>query len=152
MSETKDRIARYIAEKNDAVYLRCEFSELGSVGQVTRALAVLVKEKTLVRVGVGLYTPARLSRINGDALPTTPLMSIGIQAFQKLGIDVDIGTRYKDLYSGKSTQVPMIPILNVGYSKTQMKIEFGPAKIHYERNPEQMEPIRVRQRAVAARV
>jgi hypothetical protein len=140
MSETKAAIVRYIAEKNDAVYLRDEFSELGTVRQVTRALANLVEAKALVRVGVGLYTPARLSRIDGSAVPIKNMMKIGIQALQKLGIEVDIGSRYKDLYSGRSTQVPMIQILNVGASKTQKKIGYGPTKIHYERNPEKMGP------------
>lgn len=121
MTETKDRIASYMASNNDPVYTRKELSEFGSVGQVSRALASLINDKLLVRVGVGLYAPSRLSNIDGSAIPLANMMKIGLTAFKKLGVDVDIGTRYKDLYSGKSTQVPMVPILNVRGSKQQEK-------------------------------
>lgn len=135
MTETKDKIASYIASQNDAVYTRKELSQFGNPGQVSRALAVLVRDKFLVRVGLGLYSPSFVSRINGNAIPIDNMMKIGLTAFKKLGIEVDIGTRYKDLYSGKSTQVPMIPILNVGASKTTRKIGHGPTKVQYERDP-----------------
>lgn len=134
MTATKDRIASYMASKNDPVYTRKELSGFGSAGQVSRALATLIKDKLLVRVGVGLYAPSRLSNIDGSAIPLANMMKIGLTAFKKLGVDVDIGTRYKDLYSGKSTQVPMVPILNVRGSKTTRKIGYGPTKVQYERD------------------
>ena len=134
MTETKDKIASYIASQNDAVYTRSELSCFGSTGQVSRALASLIKDKFLVRVGIGLYAPSRLSGIDGSPIPLANMMKIGLTAFKKLGVDVDIGTRYKDLYSGKSTQVPMVPILNVRGSKTTRKIGYGPTKVQYERD------------------
>jgi hypothetical protein len=134
MTDTKDRIVSYISTTNDAVYIRDEFSSFGSVSQLSRALSSLIKEKAIVRVGIGLYAPSRLSKIDGSAVPIANMMKIGIVALKKLGIEVDIGTRYKDLYSGRSTQIPMIPIVNVGQSKTKRKIGYGPTKVHYERN------------------
>lgn len=133
MTSTKEKIVSFMGVLQDPVYTRAEFAKFGSKGQVSRALTELIREKCLVRVGVGLYSPSRVSSMNGNAIPVDNMMKIGLTAFKKLGIEVEMGTRYKDLYSGKSTQVPMIPILNVGASKTTRKIGHGPTMIHYER-------------------
>jgi hypothetical protein len=134
MTSTKEKIVSFMGVLQDLVYTRAEFAQFGSADQVKRALAQLIADKSLVRVGVGLYTPSFVSRTTGNAIPENNMMKIALVAFKKLGIDAQPGTRYRDLWSGKSTQVPMIPIIDVGKSTTTRRIGYGPTVVKLERS------------------
>lgn len=134
MTATKEKIVSFMNAFKDPVYTRAEFVQFGSPDQVKRALSQLIADKCLVRVGTGLYAPSRLSNLDGNAIPIANMMKIALTAFKKLGIDAQPGTRYRDLWSGKSTQVPMVPIIDVGKSTTTRRIGFGPTVVKLERN------------------
>ncbi|MBI6885118.1 DUF6088 family protein [Pseudomonas putida] len=130
----KDALLEKINNSDDPVFLRQEFSDLGSSRQLSRILRELCEQSILLRAGSGIYAKARKSSITGQAVPTETIMTIGLAVMKKLGIDADIGSRYKDLMSGKSTQVPMIPIIDVGKSRINRKIKIGMKEVQYERD------------------
>ena len=66
-------------------------------------------------------------------MPTTPLLNIGLEVMQKIGIKADVGRNAKDLREGRSTQVPMLPIINVGKARVSRKIAVGKREIVYEK-------------------
>lgn len=92
------------------------------------------KGKKLIRVGVGIYTPTRISSRTGNETPIFDVLDIAVSALRKLGVEAEYGEAYRNLFSGKSTQVPMIPIVNVKNSKTNRKIKLGRGEVVYERN------------------
>lgn len=130
----KQRILDYLSLSENDGFIRREFDQFGTKGQIDKAISCLIEEKKLVRVGLGIYAKSRPSRISEKAVLLADMMKISEEALQKLGVIVTAGRAYKDLASGKSTQVPMIPILNVGTSRTKRKIAFGPYEVTYERD------------------
>ena len=131
-TNARNRIAGTIKASGEDVFLRSEFSGLGNYRQVGRALAAMVRDGALIRVGHGIYVCARPSSISGNPVPTLTIMHIGLEAMRKLGVEADIGKPYRDLRDGLSTQMPMRPIISVGKSRVRRAIGFGARKIYYE--------------------
>lgn len=130
----KKSIEELIAKSNEPAYITGEFKCFGSDSLIGKALRELTLEKKLVRVGVGIYTPARISSSTGNAIPIYSMMQIAMTAFEKLGFEVDAGSAYRMLNAGESTQVPMKPIINVGKQKIKRRIGFGRQEVVYERD------------------
>jgi hypothetical protein len=129
----KDKVISKIKRSTSSVFLRNEFDKLGDYRQVSRAVKQVEASGMLVRVGFGLYAKARPSILDGKPVPTTPLLNIGLEVMQKIGIKADVGKDAKDLREGRSTQVPMLPIINVGKSRVSRKITVGKREIVYEK-------------------
>ena len=85
--EIKDRIIRSITRKEEYVYLRQEFDKFGNRARVNRALSQLITEGKMVRVGTGLYVPAKKSALTGKFIPTTTDLEFGNLALKKLGVE-----------------------------------------------------------------
>lgn len=134
MNSVKSTIESKIKNSNDHAFLRSEFSSIGSKSQVDRSLSMLIKEKKLMRVGLGIYAKAIESTISGRAVATSSIMEIAICALRKMGIDAGYGSSYKRLMSGKSTQVPSAAIINVKGSTVSRKIVLGNSEVIYERD------------------
>ena len=131
---TQDRIAASIRSLGSNVFIRAEFDRFGTYRQVSRALSQLTKSGSLVKVGYGVYAKARKSTLSDRPVPVIPLTSIGLEAMKKLGIKADLGKEARALREGKSTQVPMAPILTVGKSRVSRKIALGNRQIIYEKD------------------
>ena len=111
----QDQIEARVAERNDAVYLTREFTDLGAKRQVLRALANSVAAGRLVRLGYGVYGPATKSRLTGKPMLANPggFMVAARQALTKLGVAWE-PTEWERAYNeGRSTQVPVNPQVKV---------------------------------------
>lgn len=111
----QDQIEARVAERNDAVYLTREFTDLGAKRQVLRALANSVAAGRLVRLGYGVYGPATRSRLTGKPILANPggFMVAARQALSKLGVAWE-PTEWERAYNeGRSTQVPVNPQVKV---------------------------------------
>jgi hypothetical protein len=127
------RVMRSIARRRGVVILRSELADLGSPAQLSRVLAALVKSGKLVRVGRGVYAKTRINRFTGRPAPAATFEAIASEAFRKLGIDIVPGTLLCEYNAGKSTQVPMTPLVSTGTLRISRKIQVGRKVVIYER-------------------
>lgn len=107
--------ARIAGKKGEDVFLPSEFRDLASEDQVSRALRALVREKTLVKLGYGVYARAGVSRLSGEAILYCPGGFLGAaqQALTKLGVAWEITEAQKAYNEGRSTQVPVNPVVRI---------------------------------------
>jgi hypothetical protein len=111
-----EKIERRIArKKGEDVFLTREFKALGGEDQVLRALRKLVDEGHLVRLGYGVYGRAVRSRLNGKPMLYSPDGFAGMarQALDKLGVDWEPTEAERAYNEGRSTQVPVNPVVRV---------------------------------------
>lgn len=112
----RERIEGRIARKRgDDVFLPREFRDLGGEDQVLRVLRGLVQEKRLVKLGYGVYGRAVVSRLSGDPILYSQNGFLGAarQALTKLGVSWEPSEAERDYNEGRSTQVPVNPVLRV---------------------------------------
>jgi hypothetical protein len=133
-STVKDRVIAKIKRSPSSVFLRKEIDRLGDYRQVRRAINEAAASGVLVKVGFGLYAKARPSTISGKPVPTVPLLNIGLEVMQKIGVKADVGKDTVALREGRSTQIPMLPIINIGKSRVSRKIAVGSRQIIYEKS------------------
>jgi hypothetical protein len=133
LTTVKEKVISKIKRSSSSVFLRNEFDRLGDYRQVSRAISEVVASGMLIRVGFGLYAKARPSTINGQPVPIESLLKIGLEVMKKLGVDADVGNDAIDLREGRSTQVPMLPIINVGKSRVSHRITIGKRQVVYEK-------------------
>lgn len=109
----KQRIEYRISRDKSDVFLPREFSDLGGEDQVLRALRKLVREQRLVKLGYGVYGKASISQLTGKPLLNASFLGSVKQVLNKLGI-AWAPTEFQNAYNeGRSTQVPVNPILRV---------------------------------------
>lgn len=110
-----DRVETRIARKRDDVFLTREFDDLGGEDQVLRALRTLVRENRLVRLGYGVYGRATVSRLSGKPILYSQGGFIGAarQALTKLGVAWEPTEAERAYNEGRSTQVPVNPVVRV---------------------------------------
>ena len=108
----EERIAR---KKDEHVFLPGEFYNLAGQDQVLRALRELVRDGRLVRLGYGIYARAIVSRLSGEPLLFTPtgLRGAAREALTKLGVEWEPTEAEKAYNEGRSTQIPLNPVLRV---------------------------------------
>ena len=87
----------------------------------------------LVKAGYGIYVKAKKSSLTGKPIPVIQLVELGLEALSKMGIDADLGVSAKEYMAGKSTQLPVAPIVNIGSSRVVRKIGFAGKQIRYEK-------------------
>jgi hypothetical protein len=131
---SKDRILASLRASNSKVFLREEFNRFGNYRQVCRVVKELLDEGRILRLGYGTYVKARPSTISGKPVPDDSLVNIGMEAMKKLGIKVNAGKDMQALISGESTQVPMLPIVNIGKARICRKLSLGTRSLVYEKN------------------
>jgi hypothetical protein len=110
-----NRVETRIARKRDDVFLTREFADLGGEDQVLRALRSLVRDNRLVRLGYGVYGRAAVSRLSGKPILYSQTGFIGAarQALTKLGVAWEPTTAERAYNEGRSTQVPVNPVVRV---------------------------------------
>lgn len=128
-----DRVMRFIRQRRSIVILRSELTGLGSPAQLTRVLAKLVGSENLVRVGHGVYVKTRSNRFTGRPAPAGTLESIAAEAFRKLRIDVGPGKLATEYNSGRTTQIPMLAVVDTGKRRITRRIQVGSRSVSYER-------------------
>lgn len=90
------------------VFDRSDFTDIAGYDQVGRELRKLVKSGSLLRIGYGLYTKARMNSITGKIMPASPGGADGVilEAVKKLGIDYKFDEFSQRSIDGESLQVP----------------------------------------------
>jgi hypothetical protein len=131
---TNDRILASLRNSKTKVFLRDDFNRFGNYRQICRVVKELSEEGKLLRLGYGTYVKARPSSISGKPAPDESLINIGLEAMKKLGVKADVGKDMRALFQGDSTQVPMLPVVNIGKARVSRKISLGNRALIYEKN------------------
>jgi hypothetical protein len=129
-----DRVRQVVLGQGGDVFIRREFDELGGSSQVGRALAALVSQGMLVKLGVGVYARAKKSVLSGKPIPIKPLEVLAPIALQKLGVAVNPSRLVKLYNEGRSTQVPAGVVLNTGIRRIRRRLGFNGKTVGYERS------------------
>lgn len=126
----KNRIESRIARKKTDVFLPREFRDLGGNDQVLRALRELTKEKRLVRLGYGVYARAKESRLTGRAVLVSPNGFSGAarQTLDKLGVKWEPTEAERAYNEGRSTQIPVNPVVNVK-GRFSRRLRYGTSEL-----------------------
>lgn len=130
---TKERMFASLRRSKSTAFIRKDFERFGDYRQVSRAIKELVEEGSIVRIGYGAYAKTRLSSISGKPVPVEPLLNIAFEIMRKLGVKADVGRDVRALQEGRSTQVPMLPVVNVGTARVRRKISYGNKTVVYEK-------------------
>ena len=127
----ESRIAR---KRGDSVFLTREFTGLADEDQVLRALRGLVRDGRLVRLGYGVYGRAVPSRLSGQPMLYSPNGFIGAarQALDKLGVAWEPTEAERAYNEGRSTQVPVNPVVRVK-GRFRRHLRYGNAELILER-------------------
>jgi hypothetical protein len=130
----RERVEARIARKRDDVFLTREFRDLGGEDQVLRVLRTLVREKRLVRLGYGVYGRAIVSRLSGAPVLNSPNGFAGAarQALSKLGVKWEPSEAEKAYNEGRSTQVPVNPVVRVK-GRFSRRLRYGGTELVLER-------------------
>lgn len=125
------KIAARIARKNEIVFVREDFADLGGYDQVGRALRELARAGKLIKIGYGLYAKAKKSSLTGEAIPVAALPTLAKAALKRLGIEIAPSALEQDYNAGKTTQVPTGRLIAVK-GRVKRKIGYGGAYVSYE--------------------
>lgn len=131
----RDKIeARIARKKGEDVFLPREFTDLGGEDQVLRALRGLVREGRLVRLGYGVYGRAFKSRLSGKPVlqSSNGFISAARQALDKLGVDWEPTEAERTYNKGRSTQVPVNPVVRVK-GRFSRQLRYGNSELILER-------------------
>jgi hypothetical protein len=131
----KNRMEQHIARRpGDVVFLTREFAALGGEDQVLRALRALVRDGHLVRLGYGVYGRAVKSSLSGKPMLNSPHGFSGAarEALDKLGVEWEPTEAERAYNEGRSTQVPVNPVLRVK-GRFRRHLRYGNAELVLER-------------------
>ena len=112
----REKVETRIAKKRaDDVFLTREFRDLGGEDQILRVLRGLVREKRLIRLGYGVYGRAVVSRLSGQPIlySRNGFLGAARQALTKLGVTWEPTAAEQAYNEGRSTQVPVNPVVRV---------------------------------------
>ncbi|WP_250492937.1 DUF6088 family protein [Caballeronia sp. GAWG1-1] len=128
-----NRVWGAIVRRRSVVILRAELAHLGSPSHLSRVLRRLMHKGLLVRVSRGVYAKTKLNRFTGQMAPAAPFETIAAETLRKLGIDVTHGLLAADYNAGRTTQVPVLPVVNTGRRRISRRIQVGRKILLYER-------------------
>ena len=130
----QEKVEQRIARKRDDVFLPREFRDLGGEDQVLRVLRTLVREKRLLRLGYGVYGRAFISSMSGVPVLYSPDGFAGAarQALTKLGVPWEPSEAEKAYNEGRSTQVPVNPVIRVK-GRFSRQLRYGNTELVLER-------------------
>jgi len=144
------RLSKRIARKRGDVFLRADFSDMGSYDQIGRALRGLVRKERLMKIGQGLYARTRKSPIDGKLMLPNGLGTLK-EALRRLGAET-VPTRAERAYnSGESEQVPTGRVVAIRGKRVRRQIGYDGFFLSFERAaPDRPErPPRTKPRAAA---
>lgn len=128
------RIKLDLSLARSPVVLRTDLRKLGySSSSLSATLRALIDQGVLVRIGAGIYAKAKPSVLSGKPIPVEPLEVLAPIALRKLGVKVQQARRYRDYNAGRTNQVPVGVVVNVGRQRVTRKIGFNGKFVEYER-------------------
>jgi hypothetical protein len=135
-STVYERIIERMNEMTECnVFLRQDFSDLGSYSQIGVALNQLCREQKLKRIGQGLYGKTKTCEIppfTGEKILAKGLTQIAPEALTRLGYNVVPSKALLDYNSGQSTQVPTGRRLCIQGRQTRRRIGYDDVYVSYE--------------------
>ena len=129
-----DKITLRVKRRKDNVFVLRDFDDLVAgydYDQVLRALRMLVKDGTLVKIGRGIYAKTRTFS-NGVVAPNAPIGNLAEEALQKLGIKTDKSSYWYAYNAGLSTQIPTGRVIAVN-KRVRRKIEYNGFGVSFEK-------------------
>jgi hypothetical protein len=81
-----------------------------------------------------MYAKTRVNRFTGQLAPAATFEAIAAEIFRKLKIDVNHGKLAREYNEGKTTQVPMLSVVDTGRRRITRRISLGSRTITYERS------------------
>lgn len=105
----KDKIRQRVSKSSKNVFLRKDFADLGEYDQVGRALAAIIKDGGLSKLGVGLYVKVCPSKYKeGKTILADPggFKAVSREALDRLGIPWEPSRTEREYNAGLTTQVP----------------------------------------------
>lgn len=132
-STTVGRCREHLRTTTVNVFRTLAFLPLGSRAAVQRALAQLIREGLLVRIGVGVYARAKRSPLTGNVIPVAPMEVLAPEALALFGVEVRVSKAYRDYNEGRTTQVPGQFLINTGNRRITRRLQFKGRGPGYER-------------------
>lgn len=132
-STTLGRCREHLRSTPTNVFRTLAFLPLGSRAAVQRALAQLIREGHLVRIGVGVYARAKRSPLTGNVIPVAPMEVLVPEALALFGVEVRASKAYRDYNEGRTTQVPGQFLINTGKRRITRRLQFKGRGPGYER-------------------
>ena len=115
------------------VFLRADFGDLGSYGQVGVVLNRLVRAGILMKIGQGLYTRAQPSIFDeGKTIPIKGITALMSEALGRLGIRTGPSSFDRAYNEGRSNQVPSGQLIGVD-RRVRRKLGYNGAIMRFER-------------------
>lgn len=127
------KIRDLIENSNDLVVLPSEYAGLASYSQINRVLNQLVKEKSLVRIGKGVYAKSYKSKYTDIPLLEGDFGICCREALTKLNVAWEPSTYEREYNEGKTTQVPMNDMVRLK-SRARRVFQYNGKKFSYEGN------------------
>lgn len=90
------------------VFLRSDFSELGSYRQISRALRTLLEQGALLRVGYGVYIKARRNRFTNEPMPDIEggTDAVLLEVLDRLQVNYEFYGLTEGYLRGDMSQIP----------------------------------------------
>lgn len=128
-----EKVEARLARMKGDVFLRADFSDLGSYGQVGAVLGKLVRAGKLMKIGQGLYTRAQPSIFDeGKTIPVKGITALMSEALGRLGIGTGPTSFDRAHMEGRSTQVPSGQLIGVD-RRVRRKLGYNGAIMRFER-------------------
>ncbi len=116
-----------------SVVLRKDISDLGSYRQISRVINKLIEEKKLVKIGVGIFAKAYLSKYSNTPLIKNGTDSTLRAALKRLDIAFEPGSAEKEYNEGKTTQMPVRNIVRL-QNRCRRRIGYKNSELIFEKN------------------
>jgi hypothetical protein len=129
----KYKISQQIDGMSGNVILRSDLKNLGSYRQISRILALFVKEKKLAKISFGIYAKTFKSEYTGNYILQGGFMEVALVALNRLSVKYGQTQAQKAYNEGKTTQIPVKPIIRLksrcrrlfSYKNTILRYEDG---------------------------
>ena len=130
----RQRVEARIARRRDDAFLTREFLDLGGTRQVLRVLRELTEQGKLIRLGYGVYGRAEISSLtNQPMLAGYGFGPVARQALDKLKVRWEPGTWERAYNEGRTTQVPVNPIVRLVKSRCSRRLKYQDTELRIER-------------------
>lgn len=137
----EDRIAKRIARKRSDVFLRADFRDLGTYGEIGHALRSLVQKGRLMKFGHGIYVRAKPSLLDGKLMPVKGSRALAAETLKRLDAEITESRADRAYNSGRSEQVPTGRVVGIRGKRVRRKLGYDGIFLKFERaGPDRPEP------------
>ena len=133
--KTRRQIEKWLeARPEEKAFLRSEFEAFGKRSTVDKALQGLVRDKVLFRCGYGVLVRGRWNETFKKYSPALGPDEFSKIILRKLGVEPRLGKSARDYNAGKSTQIPVALVYEVGKNRVRRRIGYNKRWVVYEKN------------------